>query len=161
MKMIINIIPALLFFTLLFPLSLMAQEPGERSVELRTDVETPDDSVLDVILGSTPQLATENGLLVIRAYLDSNNNGERELKEQELENQLLCQIDEIEYTVPAFIPGLKYNGNYQITCSGEKFTPSRSIPEVFIAHRGQIIKMDLACREQSISSMNSSTALPH
>lgn len=160
MKNIIPIIVVLLAIHLSLPLLLAAQPPEERSVEIRTDPEKPKDTIVDVLIGTTPPMPTENGLLILRAYYDKDNNGKRGELDQELDNLLICEIDAIKYSLPAFIPGLMYNKNYSITCSGEDFMPSRPIPEVFIAKHGQIIKMDLPCRPYTPPSITEPSASP-
>lgn len=146
MKNILSKKIILLLALLLIPTIVSAQLPEERSVELRTDPKKAEENIVEVIIGTTPPLPTENGLLILRAFDDRNGDGKHDSNEDELENLLTCRIDDVEYALPAFIPGLKYNGNYQLTCTGETFTPSQPIADIFISQRGQIIKLDLACR---------------
>ncbi len=52
-----------------------------------------------------------------------------------------------DYTIPAFIPGLKYEGNYKLSCQGASFQPALTQPDLFIARRGAIIRLDIPCRK--------------
>ncbi len=103
------------------------------------------ETLLDIIFGSRPKRATERGILVIDAYEDANNNGVRDEDELDLRNEIICSVDRIDYIVPAFIPGLDYNGRYKARCFGEKFYPRIPNNDIFIRNRGYIIEIDLPC----------------
>ncbi len=104
------------------------------------------ETVLDLIFGSTPRSPTERGILVIDAFEDLDSNGVRGDGEPELKNEIVCQIDRIDYTVPAFIPGLDYNNRYEVRCSGKNYYPTMPNKEILIEHRGHVIEIELPCR---------------
>ena len=103
------------------------------------------ETVLDLIFGSTPEMPTERGILVIDAFEDLDNNGLQDENEPELRNEIVCQIDKIDYSIPAFIPGLDYNNRYKIRCSGEQYYTTMPDKEILIEHRGHIIEIKLPC----------------
>jgi len=105
------------------------------------------ETVLDLIFGSTPRLPTERGILVIDAFEDLDNNGKKGEKEPELRNEIVCQVDNTDYKVPAFIPGLDYNNRYEIRCSGNNYYPTMPDKEILIEHRGHVIEIALPCRK--------------
>ena len=107
----------------------------------------PQENLLSLIFGSAPPLATERGILVIDAFADQNGNGHRDPGEVDLSGLLSCSLDGIDYTIPAFIPGLKYEGNYKLSCQGASFQPDLAQPDLFIARRGAIIRLDIPCRK--------------
>lgn len=110
------------------------------------------ETVLDLVFGSTPEMPTERGILVIDAYEDLDNNGEKGETEQELRNEIICQIDKIDYSIPAFIPGLDYNNRYEIRCSGKNYYPTMPDKEILVKHRGQVIEIALPCRRNEAST---------
>lgn len=110
------------------------------------------ETVLDLVFGSTPEMPTERGILVIDAYEDLDNNGKKGESEKELRNEIVCQIDKIDYSVPAFIPGLDYNNRYEIRCSGKNYYPTMPDKEILIKQRGQVIEIDLPCRRNESSA---------
>ena len=103
------------------------------------------ETILDLIFGSTPGMATERGILVIDAFEDLNRDGKKSEDEPALRNEIVCQIDKIDYTIPAFIPGLDYNNRYEVRCSGENYYPTMPDKEILIEHRGHVIEIDLPC----------------
>ena len=105
------------------------------------------ETVLDLIFGSAPALSTERGILVIDAFEDLNANGQKDETEPELRNEIICNIDKIDYAVPAFIPGLDYNNRYEVRCSGERYYPTMPDKEILIEHRGHVIEIALPCRK--------------
>lgn len=107
----------------------------------------PQENLLSLIFGNAPPLATERGILVINAFSDLNGNGRRDPGEADLAGLLSCSLDGIDYTIPAFIPGLKYEGNYKLSCQGASFQPALTQPDLFIARRGAIIRLDIPCRK--------------
>lgn len=126
------------------PASRAATDGGAEPFRLeeRNEVE----EVFNLIFGSAPPMATERGILVLEAYHDRNGDQSRGPEEEELENEIVCRIDEIDYSVPAFIPGLEYNGTYQMRCGGELFKPVSDQKTLFIKHRGEILHLALPCR---------------
>ena len=113
--------------------------------ELR-DLRPRDESIFDITFGSPPPLATERGILIIDAYNDLNNNQMQDANELSLVEEISCRLGDIDYRVPAFIPGLAYNDSYSISCSGQAYQPTQDQPEVLIEKRGQIIRLNLPCR---------------
>jgi hypothetical protein len=106
------------------------------------------ESIFDITFGSPPPLATERGILIIDAFNDLNNNQRQDENELPLAEDISCRLGDIDYLVPAFIPGLEYNDSYSITCSGRIYQPTQRQPEVFIEKRGQIIHLNIPCRTQ-------------
>jgi hypothetical protein len=106
------------------------------------------ESIFDITFGSPPPLATERGILIIDAFNDLNNNQRQDENELQLVEDISCRLGDIDYPVPAFIPGLAYNDSYSITCSGRNYQPTLQQPEVFIEKRGQIIRLNIPCRTQ-------------
>ncbi|ALC15427.1 hypothetical protein DSOUD_0639 [Desulfuromonas soudanensis] len=105
----------------------------------------PKESVIQVIFGLPLAMPTERGTLVLEAFFDRNGNGLQEAGEEDLPGELTCSVDGIDYGLPAFIPGLKRNGNFEIRCRGERFAPTGTSRDVFIERRGQIVRVDLPC----------------
>lgn len=116
----------------------------------------PEENLLSLIFGSPPPMATERGILLIDAFADSNGNGRRDPGETNLHGQVSCALDGIDYQVPAFIPGLKYEGSYQLACSSSGYRLDLKSPDLFIARRGQILRVDIPCRPRA--GLQSSTA---
>lgn len=103
-------------------------------------------NILNIILDKSPELSTQRGTLVIEAFLDGNNNKIWDGNESDLKNEIVCTIDKVKYSVPAFIPALDYNARYEISCSGlSSFQPTIDQKNVLIARRGQIINMTIPC----------------
>jgi len=144
-------LPTTLFMTSLLLLSTVsspfgqeANKPEEFGLKERP---VRKETVLDLIFGSAPAMATERGILTIDAFEDLNANGQKDETEPELRNEIICNIDKIEYSVPAFIPGLDYNNRYEVRCSGERYYPTMPDKEILIEHRGHVIEIELPCRK--------------
>ena len=140
-RRLISFITFLLLFipTTVFSASDEAEKFGIKEQPVRKE------TVLDLIFGSTPEMPTERGILVIDAFEDLNNDGLQDEDEPELRNKIVCKIDKIDYSIPAFIPGLDYNNRYEIRCSGEQYYPTMPDKEILIEHRGHIIEIKLPC----------------
>ena len=126
---------------------------------------SPRENYLSLIFGSPPPMATERGILLIDAYFDRNDNGRRDPGENDLAGEVTCTLDGIDYSVPAFIPGLKYEGNYQLACNGPHYALDLKQPELFISQRGAILRVDIPCRVLGSidrpSQTTKSPPLPH
>jgi len=128
--------------------------------------EAPQKSIFELTFGSIPEMATERGILVIDAFFDEDGDMEHGPDEDTLHGQIQCQIDEIDYSVPAFIPGLDYQETYELDCRGKRYQPQVNEDLVFIRKRGQIVQIDLPCRlhtaeeklSQNDKSVSSTTA---
>ena len=108
--------------------------------------ETPKkETILDLIFGSEARLPTERGILIIDAFEDLNKNGVQDNTEPVLSNQVSCTIDKINYSVPAFIPGLNYNDRYKVRCSSENYSIYTPPKDIFIERRGHVIEISLPC----------------
>jgi hypothetical protein len=140
------------FLTLLGLLFLSCPATGKSSVDEATPEnleirdETPKkETILDLIFGSEVKLPTERGILIIDAFEDTNKNGIQDATEPILTNQVSCTVDEINYSVPAFIPGLNYNSRYSVRCSSENYFLYSQPDNVFIERRGHVIEVSLPC----------------
>lgn len=102
-------------------------------------------NLLDLVFGSVPPMPTERGILIIDAFDDGNGNGLRDAGERDLAEEIVCQVDDIRYTVPAFIPGLAHAGSYTVACAGDRYRPAVEHDSVFVRRRGEIIELDLPC----------------
>ena len=140
--------PALLLLLLVVPAG-SAATTGEYNLNRNR---APEQNLLNLIFGSAPPMATQRGILVIDAFVDQNGNGRRDPGEPDLPGQLSCALDGKDYSVPAFIPGLKYEGTYQLNCQGPSFQPDLPKHDLFIAQRGEIIRIDLPCRKIAASA---------
>jgi hypothetical protein len=103
------------------------------------------ENIFNLFFGAAPMMPTQHGTLIIDAFFDENDNQAWDDGEKALDRQVTCVVDEIEYTVPAFIPGLENGMNYTLECSGKDFMPKVKKKSVFIKKRGQIIKINLPC----------------
>ena len=131
---------------LLFVLSAPPARGGESHEEFNLEKgRIREDSLLDLIFGSVPPMPTQRGILIIDAFNDSNGNSRRDAGEDDLRREIFCLVDDIEYDVPAFIPGLDLDGSYRVLCAGDRFRPNVSEENVFIRSRGEIIQLDLPC----------------
>lgn len=145
-------LPFCLFLLLIFSLApSLSGRQAAVAAETHTDFNLKEEKVesgniLNLIFGPAPPLATERAILVIDAYFDRNGNERRDPGEEALDREVFCLVDDIEYDVPAFIPGLSLGGNYKIICAGDRYEPLIRKKELFIDRRGQIIKVDLPCR---------------
>ncbi|RME36177.1 MAG: hypothetical protein D6794_08825 [Deltaproteobacteria bacterium] len=108
-----------------------------------------EESILDLTFGSPPELATERGILIIDAFEDSNGDGRRDPDEKDLNNQVVCTLDGIDYQVPAFIPGLPYQETFQLSCSSDIWLPRLTRNQIFVSQRGQVIHLDLPCTRKN------------
>ncbi|HXV22434.1 MAG TPA: hypothetical protein VD811_15730 [Desulfuromonadales bacterium] len=136
-------------FTLgLLPASARSVSAAEAHTEFnaRRDIENKG-NILNLVFGSAPPLATQRGILLIDSFFDKNDNGRRDAGENDLDQEVFCLIEDIEYTVPAFIPGLAYRSSYKILCAGERYEPAIKREDYFIERRGQIIRVDIPCRK--------------
>ena len=125
---------------------------GEPQAEFNVGApRTPKESVIQVIFGLPLAMPTERGTLVLEAFFDRNDNGLQEAGEEDLPGELTCSVDGIDYGLPAFIPGLRRNGNFEIRCRGERFAPTGTSRDVFIERRGQIVRVDLPCRPLDVA----------
>lgn len=136
-----------LFVFCLFPKVAGGVSAAETYTEfnVRKDIEKKG-NIFDLVFGSPPPLATQRGILLIDAYFDKNENGRRDPGEDDLNQEIFCLVDDIEYNVPAFIPGLSYRGSYKILCAGESYVPAIKREDLFIERRGQILRVDIPCR---------------
>lgn len=122
-------------------------EPTESFERSRSPEREKKGNILNIILDKAPALSTERGTLVIDAFIDDNANGVWEESETDLKGEISCTLDEIDYPVPAFIPGLDYNARYKISCQGnDLYQPTLNQKNVLVARRGQIIKLTIPCR---------------
>lgn len=135
---------------LMLSLSVVASTSAESTEEFGIK-EKPHrkETVLDLIFGSAAEMPTEKGILIIDAFVDLDKDGVRGENEPELRDAVTCNIDDIEYTVPAFIPGLDYNNRYEVRCSGTTYFPVLEDKEILIEHRGHVIEIELPCRKNS------------
>jgi hypothetical protein len=124
------------------------------------DREIPKENLFDITFGSPPPLATERGILIIDAYLDVNGNQRRDPEDTDLVKEITCHVGELDYPVPAFIPGLAYNETHAVNCSGERFQPSLTEKDVFVERRGQVIRVDLPCRAAAVTKTSSTPPAP-
>ena len=149
-RLTINLSSILLLATLLLALVLpvAAKTTTEEEPPEKLDIhdETPKkETILDLIFGSDKAMPTERGILIIDAFEDLNRNGIQDLDEPTLSNEISCQIDSIDYSIPAFIPGLDYNGRYKVRCSSENYSLYSPPKDVFIERRGHVIEISLPC----------------
>jgi hypothetical protein len=132
----------------LLPASAGSVSAAETHTEfnVRKDIENKG-NIFNLVFGPAPPLATQRGILLIDAFFDKNDNGRRDAGENDLNQEVFCLIEDIEYTVPAFIPGLAYRGSYKILCAGERYEPAIKKEDLFIERRGQIVRVDIPCRK--------------
>lgn len=112
------------------------------------------DNIFNLFFGGAPLMPTENGTVIIDAYLDENDNHQWDSGEKPLEKAVLCILDDIEYPVPAFIPGLENGTNYSLKCTSAEYEASLKQKSIFIKKRGEIIKIDVPCRVPVSRKMN-------
>jgi hypothetical protein len=105
------------------------------------------ENLFNLFFGHIPMMPTQRGTVIIEAFNDINGNQRRDEGEEKLNKVVTCIVDEVEYVLPAFIPGLDNGKNYTILFEGSQFQPSVAKKEVFIKKRGQIIRIDLPCHE--------------
>ncbi len=136
----------LLLFSLIIPTAAKAVDPERPPEQLDLGDESPrKETILDLIFGAEARLPTEKGILIIDAFEDLNNNGHQDDAEPLLSGEVSCTVDEISYSVPAFIPGLNYNSRYTIRCSSESYVIYSSAKDIFIERRGHVIEISLPC----------------
>ena len=135
-----------LLFTLVMPATAKPTTEEEPPEKLDIHDETPKkETILDLIFGSDKAMPTERGILIIDAFEDLNRNGVQDVDEPIVVNEISCKIDKIEYPIPAFIPGLDYNGRYKVRCSSENYSLYSPPKDVFIERRGHVIEISLPC----------------
>lgn len=129
----------------------LASESTEAEVNLQKQRPVPEkeESILDLTFGSPPQLPTERGILIIDAFEDNNGDGRRDAGEKDIDNQVVCTLDGIDYQVPAFIPGLPYQETFELSCSSDLWQPRLEESQVFVSQRGQVIHLDLPCSRKN------------
>lgn len=112
------------------------------------------DNLFNLFFGGAPLMPTQHGTVIVEAYHDRNDNQIKDPGEETLDRAVVCIVDEVTYSVPAFIPGLENGLNYTFLFEGEEFEPSIKKKDVFIKKRGQIIRIDLPCRpRESLSAL--------
>ena len=105
------------------------------------------DNLFNLFFGAAPLMPTQHGTVIVEAYHDKNDNRLRDVGEEILDQVVVCIVEEITYPVPAFIPGLDNGMNYTFLFEGEGFKPSIKKKDIFIKKRGQIIRIDVPCRQ--------------
>ena len=141
-----NLITLLIIVLLAVPALAKTTSDDARPENIDIYDETPKkETILDLIFGSEAKLPTERGILIIDAFEDLNKNGVQDNTEPVLSNQVSCTIDEINYSVPAFIPGLNYNDRYTVRCSSESYSIYSPPKDIFIERRGHVIEISLPC----------------
>jgi len=149
-------LPCIVFITLLFSarpglsetVASLNEPRDEESFEQQESVEPPgrQGNILNIVLGSVPERSTERGTLIMEAYHDADRNGKHTEGEELLRNEISCVVDDVRYTLPAFIPGLDYNARYKIKCQGkQKYEPTAVSKNVLVARRGEIISISIPC----------------
>lgn len=147
-------IPGWTAFVLFFGLALLIGPGSLFGAEKGAEFNLKEDKVekenlLDLIFGSAPPMATERGILLLDAFYDRNGNGQKDTGESDLSREISCRVDGVDYSLPAFIPGLENTASYPIACTGENYRPVLEARTVFFKRRGQIIRMELPCRKAS------------
>lgn len=107
------------------------------------------ENLFNLFFGHVPMMPTQRGTVIIEAYHDRNDNQRRDEGEEKLDKAITCILDEVEYSIPAFIPGLENGMNYTILFEGGRFQPVVAQKDIFIKKRGQIIRIELPCREDA------------
>lgn len=140
--------------------------PNNSSAEAQEEFNIKDnrikkENLFNLFFGSVPMMSTQRGTVIIEAFHDKNDNQRHDEGEEALDKVITCILDEVEYTLPAFIPGLDNGMNYTILFQGGRFQPTVGKKEIFIKKRGQIIRIDLPCREDPAeTSLAANIALP-
>lgn len=104
------------------------------------------ENLFNLFFGGAPMMPTQHGTVIVEAYHDKNDNQQRDSGEESLDKAVVCIVEEIIYSIPAFIPGLDNGMNYTFLFEGEDFQPAFKQKEVFIKKRGQVIRIDVPCR---------------
>lgn len=94
------------------------------------------DNIFNLFFGGAPLMPTENGTVIIDAYLDLNDNQLWDTGEKPLDKVVICVLDGVEYPVPAFIPGLENGTNYSLKCTSSEYEPSVKNKNIFIKKGG-------------------------
>ncbi|MDY0211814.1 MAG: hypothetical protein RBR06_02270 [Desulfuromonadaceae bacterium] len=103
-------------------------------------------NILNIVLGRSSERSTERGTLVMEAFHDANGDGIHNEGEELLRNEISCIVDNVNYVLPAFVPGLDYNARYSIKCRGkQKYEPTAVTKNVLVARRGAIIAISIPC----------------
>ena len=105
------------------------------------------ENLFNLFFGAAPLMPTQHGTVIVEAYHDKNDNRLRDVGEESLDKVVVCIVEEIVYPIPAFIPGLDNGMNYTFLFEGEGFKPSIKQQDVFIKKRGQIIRIEVPCRQ--------------
>jgi hypothetical protein len=105
------------------------------------------ENLFNLFFGAAPLMPTQHGTVIVEAYHDKNDNQLRDVGEESLDQAVVCIVEEIVYPVPAFIPGLDNGMSYTFLFEGEGYKPSIKQKDVFIKKRGQIIRIDVPCRQ--------------
>ncbi|MEZ4599193.1 MAG: hypothetical protein R2940_05345 [Syntrophotaleaceae bacterium] len=124
-----------------------AEEKSHEEFNIKGGGGAQKENLFNLFFGHIPMMPTQRGTVIIEAYHDVNGNQRRDEGEEKLEKVISAIVDEVEYDLPAFIPGLDNGKNYTILFEGSRYQPVESKKEVFIKKRGQIIRIDLPCRE--------------
>ena len=137
---------------LLLALAPAARVMGEGEVHQELNVprkERVRENLLEMIFGSPPPMPTKTGKVILEAFHDINGNGRRDPGEALLEQKVVCNIDKIDYSLPAFIPGLEIETVFPLSCQGEQYTPELKQKEIFFKVPGEIISLAIPCRSSS------------
>ncbi len=151
-------LPFIFIFLILLPFLFLPEVPAQAAgtqKKFNLDQKKPGSgtgNIFNLIFGPAPPMATERGTLIIDAFEDTNGNGRKDGGEKSLDGSISCRVDGIDYTLPAFIPGLSYNSSYDVLCKGRDFTPELSKKNILVASRGQILKLALPCRRAGSAS---------
>lgn len=121
---------------------------AETHTELNKQQQAPPrkGNLFDLFFGSAPPMPTQRGILIVDAFLDSNGNHKRDAGEEDLSGKVDCEMDKVNYPLPAFIPGLSIGKDYTLACKGKEFVPDGAPADVFIERRGQIVHLDIPFR---------------
>ncbi|ORJ53721.1 hypothetical protein [Geothermobacter hydrogeniphilus] len=130
------------------------QENARFNVNKGDQGQAPRESLLDLTFGSPRKLATERGILIIDAFFDADGDKQHGPDEDTLSGEIKCTLDDIDYSIPAFIPGLDYQETYELSCQGNRYIPEVNEDLVFIRKRGQVIQVDLPCRLRTAADEN-------
>jgi len=153
-----SFILAILSATLSIPVLLPAMPGSATAAETHTEFNTRKEiggkeNIFNLVFGPAPPLATQKGILLINSFLDQNGNHIRDPEDIDLDREISCRIDGIEYAVPAFIPGLAYHGSYEVTCTGQRYKPYLPQEDLFIERRGQVVRVDIPCQPSEVDAV--------
>ncbi len=133
-------------FLILVPSVVAAEENTHSDFNLEERVRKRG-NILDIIFGTPPPMPTERGKVIIHAFYDRNEDGKRDAGEEALSDGITCTVDGITYSLPAFVPGLKLDQRFEVTCSGETLQPQLTEKNVFFGRRGEIVRLLVPCVE--------------